>query len=544
MHIEDYWLLSVNYLYTGEKIWTTVSSENGHFLEQKLKATNGSLYPSDCAQFLRHSATYIPHTTLSEWGIPYSLVHQNPHEVVITFPRAYHEGFSAGCTIAEAANYADANWNFDGYRDCETQSCPAGFIERELMCWRREGEEQQEQEEQMSGEEDEDEEERNDGYNSTDNDKDYGASGARDRRTLKRPAERGVDGQGTRLRQRADGVSSKPTSTGKGLKRKSNEHGLGSKSSKRSKKRLPFDASSSKFFEELQHIPQGIIQSAEVYQTFIKRSNSEDENGLRLLTRLFFAIASPDAFFQLRDACSSVRRKADVTVPQHINTVTQTVEALDNLETAASTNAILRRYHLTCLVEHRNERENQFKIEKPERATRNPRHGRSSVGPVDKPGRQQEGFGRASSMALADIMAEAYPGLMQPSKQRTASNAEYQRRYKTLRNRLCSGRNWHLMQQKFSPGILALVPTGGDSEIQNYEVEKLPVSLFTVFLDVLAELRGDFLQQVSGLVSQHIHDILYRRDLSWKYVFEKMDGDSLKKEPLDSPGFIRFCGLE
>ncbi|EON65747.1 hypothetical protein W97_04986 [Coniosporium apollinis CBS 100218] len=459
MHIEDYWLLSVNYLYTGEKIWTTVSSENGHLFEQKLKATNGSLYSSDCAQFLRHSATYISHKTLEEWGIPYSLVHQNPHEVIITFPRAYHEGFSAGCTIAEAANYADASWNFDGYRDCETQSCPAGFIEREMMCWRGEDEEQQEQEEDMNGEEDEDEEERNDSYNSTDNDNDYKASGARDKKTLKRPAERGVVGQGMRLRQGADGVSSKPTSKGKGHKRKSNDHGMGIESSKRSKKCLPFDANSSKFFEELQHIPQSSIQSAEVYQTFVKRSNSEDENGLWLLTRLFFAIASPDAFFQLRDACSSVRRKADVTVPQHINTVAQTVEALDSLETAASTNAILRRYHLTRLVEHRNERENQHRIERPERVIRS----------LSKTVKQQEGFGRASSMALADIMAEAYPGLKQPSKQRTAPNAEYQRRYKILKNRLCSGRNWDLMQQRFSPGILALVPTGGDYGIQNYE---------------------------------------------------------------------------
>ena len=46
------------------------------------------------------------------------------------------------------------------------------------------------------------------------------------------------------------------------------------------------------------------------------------------------------------------------------------------------------------------------------------------------------------------------------------------------------------------------------------------------------------------MVSQHIHDILYRSDLSWKYAFEEMDERSLKQEPLDSPGFVRFCELE
>jgi hypothetical protein len=75
-------------------------------------------------------------------------------------------------------------------------------------------------------------------------------------------------------------------------------------------------------------------------------------------------------------------------------------------------------------------------------------------------------------------------------------------------------------------------------------VEKLSARLFAVFLDVLTELRGDFLHKVSDLVSQHIHDILYRKDLSWKYGFENIDGDTLKKEPLDSPGFIQFCELE
>jgi hypothetical protein len=75
-------------------------------------------------------------------------------------------------------------------------------------------------------------------------------------------------------------------------------------------------------------------------------------------------------------------------------------------------------------------------------------------------------------------------------------------------------------------------------------VEKLPTPIFTLFMDVLYEFRGDFLHKVSELVSRHIHDILYRKDLSWKYGFEKIDGDALKKEPLDSPGFVQFCESE
>ncbi len=65
-----------------------------------------------------------------------------------------------------------------------------------------------------------------------------------------------------------------------------------------------------------------------------------------------------------------------------------------------------------------------------------------------------------------------------------------------------------------------------------------------MFLDVLIEFRGDFLHTVSELVSQHICEILYRKDLSQIYVFEKLDGNHLKQEHLDSNNFIDFCKLE
>jgi hypothetical protein len=75
-------------------------------------------------------------------------------------------------------------------------------------------------------------------------------------------------------------------------------------------------------------------------------------------------------------------------------------------------------------------------------------------------------------------------------------------------------------------------------------VERLPNNIFSVFLEVLFEQRGSFLVEVSQLVSQHIQNILYRKDLRLKYAFETVDKMVLKQEPLDSPEFIRFCELE
>src|SRR5436190_22879891 len=45
-------------------------------------------------------------------------------------------------------------------------------------------------------------------------------------------------------------------------------------------------------------------------------------------------------------------------------------------------------------------------------------------------------------------------------KNPSAGDREYHEKHTKLRNRLNSARNWYLLQQKFSPGILALVPCG------------------------------------------------------------------------------------
>ena len=75
-------------------------------------------------------------------------------------------------------------------------------------------------------------------------------------------------------------------------------------------------------------------------------------------------------------------------------------------------------------------------------------------------------------------------------------------------------------------------------------MERIPVPLFSLFLDVLEEFRGDFLCMVSDLVSQNICDILYRKDLSQKYKFESLDRECLKREPLDSGNLIKYCELD
>jgi hypothetical protein len=129
-------------------------------------------------------------------------------------------------------------------------------------------------------------------------------------------------------------------------------------------------------------------------------------------------------FYQLQDACISVRETSALTMLQFTNSITQTIQAFDNLEITASTNSIMRRIHLTRLMDHRNERESYRKDQRPKRALR-----------IVKD--SSESYGRASSLALADLIAQAYPELR---RSRGRSVDDYQRRLKSLKNRLSSGR--------------------------------------------------------------------------------------------------------
>lgn len=83
--------------------------------------------------------------------------------------------------------------------------------------------------------------------------------------------------------------------------------------------------------------------------------------------------------------------------------------------------------------------------------------------------KQYGGIGHALSMALANLLAEVNSSLEQPLRHRAALETKYYKKHKSLEKQLSSRCNWHIIQQRFSPNILALIPTGRDYSIQNYK---------------------------------------------------------------------------
>lgn len=278
---------------------------------------------------------------------------------------------------------------------------------------------------------------------------------------------------------------------------------------------------------EIPSIPYCKFPLGEIYQTFADRSSSDNPDRLWLLTRLFFAIASQDAFVQLRNACLAIRDSSNAILLPSTNTVSANMESLDQLDISLATVFVIKRFHLVGLMEARTQLEQNYRLHQV-RQTRRLRH--------EKRTSEQENCGRAASRALKDMLAQAYPDLK-------AHTVDYNRQLTSLKNRLSQGRNWHMLAARFGTGVLALVPTDGDFNVHDRDIERLPVDDFKLLLEILDKQRGGFLCKCSHQMA-HFLNLLSRPNRDRKYVLEKVDGARVKQEPFDSLGLIGYLELD
>ncbi|KAG1360619.1 lysine-specific demethylase JMJ706 [Cocos nucifera] len=116
-HVEDHYLYSISYNHCGaSKTWYGVP---GHAASNFEKVVRKHVYAceilytdGDDAVFdtLFGKTTMFPPNILLEHDVPVYRAVQRPGEFIITFPRAYHAGFSHGFNCAEAVNFAIGDW--------------------------------------------------------------------------------------------------------------------------------------------------------------------------------------------------------------------------------------------------------------------------------------------------------------------------------------------------------------------------------------------------------------------------------------------------
>ncbi|GMH28800.1 hypothetical protein Nepgr_030643 [Nepenthes gracilis] len=116
-HVEDHYLYSINYHHCGaSKTWYGIPGNAAllfekvvreHVYSKDILSTDGE---DGAFDVLLGKTTLFPPSILLQHDVPVYKAVQNPGEFIITFPRAFHAGFSHGFNCGEAVNFAIVDW--------------------------------------------------------------------------------------------------------------------------------------------------------------------------------------------------------------------------------------------------------------------------------------------------------------------------------------------------------------------------------------------------------------------------------------------------
>ncbi|KAK3154984.1 hypothetical protein QOZ80_2BG0197400 [Eleusine coracana subsp. coracana] len=116
-HVEDHYLYSINYHHCGaSKTWYgspgNAASDFEKVVREHVYDHEILLGEEENAAFdvLLGKTTIFPPNILLHHCVPVYRAVQKPGEFVVTFPRAYHSGFSHGFNCGEAVNFAMSEW--------------------------------------------------------------------------------------------------------------------------------------------------------------------------------------------------------------------------------------------------------------------------------------------------------------------------------------------------------------------------------------------------------------------------------------------------
>lgn len=130
-HVEDHFLCSVNYLHRGAaKTWYGVPGSDAEAFENCARATVPRLF-EQTPDILHQIVTMVPPGVLVDHGVRVVHTVQQPGEFIVTFPRAYHAGFSHGFNVGEAVNFGHVNWLDFGRRAIDVYS--TGLFKRNAV---------------------------------------------------------------------------------------------------------------------------------------------------------------------------------------------------------------------------------------------------------------------------------------------------------------------------------------------------------------------------------------------------------------------------
>mmetsp|Transcript_18408 Transcript_18408/g.36372 ORF Transcript_18408/g.36372 Transcript_18408/m.36372 type:complete len:283 (+) Transcript_18408:155-1003(+) len=109
-HREDIYLASINYMHSGaSKQWYGIPGSKAKSFS-KVMEKQMKLRLKEVPDLEHHITTQIAPSTLLSNNVPVYKTRQEAGQFIVTFPEAYHCGFSYGFNCGEAVNFATSDW--------------------------------------------------------------------------------------------------------------------------------------------------------------------------------------------------------------------------------------------------------------------------------------------------------------------------------------------------------------------------------------------------------------------------------------------------
>ncbi|CAH0514709.1 unnamed protein product [Peronospora belbahrii] len=116
-HAEDNYMSSINYHHLGaKKRWYGIPCSDAEKFEVAMRTQVPERFREN-PDLLLHLTTMVPPSVLKDRGVSIFTHVQEPGDIILTFPKAYHSGFSEGFNCTEAVNFVLPNW-IDFGREC------------------------------------------------------------------------------------------------------------------------------------------------------------------------------------------------------------------------------------------------------------------------------------------------------------------------------------------------------------------------------------------------------------------------------------------
>ena len=109
-HNEDHYAYLANYQHFGAtKTWYSIPASDAAAFEEAIREAVPELFEGQ-PDLLFQLVTLMPPDQLRKAGVNVYAVDQRAEQFVITFPQAYHAGFSHGFNFSESVNFAPPDW--------------------------------------------------------------------------------------------------------------------------------------------------------------------------------------------------------------------------------------------------------------------------------------------------------------------------------------------------------------------------------------------------------------------------------------------------